>query len=118
MISNFKSNPKHFWKYVSNTTRVHAEIGKLKLPDGSLTSNDYETTEALNEYFTSVFTREDLSQLPSLESIIFSDSLSSIAIIPEEVFSKLSNLIRINLVGWICVTQGYFMKLRYVSHSI
>jgi len=67
LIFNLKSNPKRFWKYVNNSSKVCAEIGKLKLPDGSLTSTFRETAGALNNYFDSVFTMEDLSQPPFLK---------------------------------------------------
>ena len=118
LVSSFKSNPKHFWKYVNNSSKVRAEIGRLKLPDGSLTSNSCETAEALNNYFASVFTMEDLSQPPYPESIIPDISLSSITITPEQVFLKLSNLNPSKSCGLDLCHPKYFMKQRtdYLNH--
>ena len=39
---------------------------KLVKEDGTLTSSDYEVPNCLNNFFTSVFTNEPASDVPSL----------------------------------------------------
>ena len=84
-----------------------AETSRLKLPDGSLTCNDREIAKALNDYFTSVIIREDQSQLPSLESIILSNSLSSEAEFHE--VSKNGVLHLVNIIHKIFTPQIMFI---------
>lgn len=57
-----KSNCKSFWKYVNSKLKTRQGIGNLLKSDGSLTINDTEKAEVLNNFFSSVFTRtEDLN---------------------------------------------------------
>ena len=47
-----------FWKYVRSCTKARG--------NGSPTESDYEAANILNTFFTSVFTNESLSDIPSL----------------------------------------------------
>ena len=62
LAKDVKHNPKKFWKYVSNNTKVKCGIPNLS-KDGTekgqnLTENDSEKAEILADFFSSVFTRE------------------------------------------------------------
>lgn len=59
-----KEDPKSFWKYVRDNTKTTVGIGKLTRPDGTATSNDSESAIALNDHFLSVFTIEDMINIP------------------------------------------------------
>ena len=61
-----KINPKAFYKYANSKTR--SGIGNLIKPNGTLTVDDREKAEALNSFFTSVFTQEDLINIPDFGS--------------------------------------------------
>ena len=63
-----KSNPKAFYNYVSSKTKSRDGIPNLKNNDGNLTTNNSEKADLLNEYFSSVFTKEDLNNIPTLSS--------------------------------------------------
>ncbi len=57
-----KSNPKKFWAYVNNKTKMKDKIGELEIigmnGQQKIAVNDQDKAEALNSFFSSVFTRE------------------------------------------------------------
>ena len=63
---NIKHNPKAFWKYINSRLKVHPTIDDLQCPNGSTAHTDKDKAEALNNFFTSVFTQEDLSSIQCL----------------------------------------------------
>ena len=46
---------KQFWKYVRSQTKPVTKVNRLKVQDDSLTRNDSETANVLNEFFANVF---------------------------------------------------------------
>ncbi len=92
VAQNIKTNPKLFWKYVHSKTKTRQPISDLQKEDGSLTVNDHEKAEVLNQFFTSVFTKEDLSNMPTVEKHQVPKDLDSIYITVEEVQKGLSRL--------------------------
>ena len=58
-----KSNPKAFYKYANSKLKVRAGIADLDTPEGKATT-DRQKAEALNSFFTSVFTRENTDDVP------------------------------------------------------
>ena len=89
-----KLNPKKFWRYVQERTKVNVGVGTLKCEDGSLVTDDSRKAEVLNNFFSSVFTCEDLNNLPSLDDSVWSEgvTLADIRITPEAVEKKLREL--------------------------
>ena len=69
-------------------------MGTLKCEDGSLVTDDSRKAEVLNNFFSSVFTCEDLNNLPSLDDSVWSEgvTLADIRITPEAVEKKLREL--------------------------
>ena len=65
MAKQAKTNPKKFWQFVNNKTRARPNIPDLFVdedtPTGSnvTTSSDKEKANISNQYFASVFTKED-----------------------------------------------------------
>ena len=59
-----KANPKRFWQYTKSKTKTRPGVADLRLDmDGSdqkenMTANDKEKASVLNNFFSSVFTRE------------------------------------------------------------
>ena len=74
-----KQNPKKFWKYISSKTKSKGKISVLKDPNNAETSDDFEKAELLNNHFASVFTKEDLTNVPDftleVDDIIIMDQL-------------------------------------------
>ena len=61
-------NGRKFSNYIKSKTQVKISVGPLKNADGNLTAEDSEMATILNDYFSSVFSEEDLSQLPEKQS--------------------------------------------------
>ena len=64
MVSNIAKNPKSFWRYVNTSLKTRLDIDAIKRIDGSLATSDQEKADLLNSCFSSVFIREDLSNIP------------------------------------------------------
>ncbi len=92
LIKGVKKNPKAFWKYAQSKTKSRSGINDLEKGDGGLTQSDEEKADVLNTFFTSVFTQEDLTNIPTLEDRDFSTPLQKIEISVDEVEKKLKNL--------------------------
>ena len=73
-------------------TKVKAGISDLEKGDGSYAHTDSEKAEVLNEFFSSVFTREDLKDIPEPRSRNKEDILEDILITDEDVRKKLQKL--------------------------
>jgi len=58
--------------------------------DGSTTSSDYETANSLNTFFSSVFTDEPLTNIPSLGDRSNGSHLDSISITHDDVLNELN----------------------------
>ncbi|KAF2346267.1 hypothetical protein FHG87_022977 [Trinorchestia longiramus] len=56
--------PKSFYKYVNDRRLKRDTIGPLIDSEGSTQTNNKSKAKILNTYFTSVFTHEDLTEIP------------------------------------------------------
>ena len=92
LAEEIKVNPKSFWKYVRSKTKVKQGISDLERQDGSFAHTDGEKAEELNKFFASVFTREDVSDVPEPVSKHSGDALSTIVVTEEEVLKKLKKM--------------------------
>ena len=63
-----KKNPKAFYKYINSKKSNRENIGPLKV-DKILIDDDKSVAETLNMFFSSVFTKEDLDNLPNIAKI-------------------------------------------------
>ena len=62
--SNIKYDPKAFYKYAKSKMKRKECIPSIQTNSGAETRNEYETAEALNDWFGSVFTHEDTVNIP------------------------------------------------------
>ena len=60
-----KLNPKAFYRYVNSKLEVKSGISDLKNDKGEKISGDGLKAEALNNFFSSVFTIEDTTNMPN-----------------------------------------------------
>ena len=60
---NIKHDSKSFYAYVRSKQKVQDKVGPLEGSDGNIVTEAFLMAENLNEYFSSVFTREDISAL-------------------------------------------------------
>ena len=73
LAKNAKANPKAFYKYLNSHTANKQTVGPLKDSD-TILSDDIDMAEALNGFFTSVFTREDTSHIPQPKQYFTGDN--------------------------------------------
>ena len=63
LASERDGNKKPFFNYIKRKTKSRAGIGPIARGSGELITDEAEMAEELNEYFSSVFTREDIPGL-------------------------------------------------------
>ena len=66
------SNPKAFWKYVHSKSHVKSGIGNLKDNCGNNVTDDRSKADILNNFFSSVFTKET-GELPPFDVQVDND---------------------------------------------
>ena len=67
LTTRIKSDSKLFWSHVRSRTKTKSTIGALKSEHGTLAVVDKERAKHLNNYFASVFTKENDENLPHFE---------------------------------------------------
>ena len=92
IASGSKQCPKAFWTYVKSKTTVRESVANLTKSDGSTTSSSKEKAEVLQGVFTSVFTEEDMEDIPDPPVVEFDVPLTDFAISTEDVFKLLCKL--------------------------
>ena len=89
---NIKTNQKVFWKYVNSRLKSRSSINCLQHPDGSMAHTNSEMANLFNDHFASVYTREDISSVPSFNLDYTVPTLNDIDITPSIVFEKLEKM--------------------------
>ena len=89
---NVKSKPKLFWKYAKSRLKTKQSIPSLAKADDSRAITPKDKADALNNFFTSVFTFEDFNNIPSSTTSLVEEALSNIQITREIVLMKLKVL--------------------------
>ena len=56
-VERIKTDPKHFYSFAKKRSKVKTKIGPLEKADGTLTKNDQEIANLLNQTFESAFTK-------------------------------------------------------------
>ena len=93
IAENCNTNPKLFWNYIKEKTKGSSNITALKTDDGYATS-DKEKADTLNVFFSSVFTRENNTNMPILEAGLYSKNvfLPNLIFTPKAIEDKMNNL--------------------------
>jgi hypothetical protein len=65
LAANIKEDSKSFFAYTREKQRTRTTVGPLARNDGTIVETDAEGANLLNDYFTSVFTEEDTTNLPT-----------------------------------------------------
>ena len=92
LVKDARKNPKAFYMYLKSKTSNRQSVGPLKEDDEVIT-DDEKQAEILNLFFTSVFTKEDLDNLPQLNPVYTGNSpLNSVLFSPDLVKEKIEKL--------------------------
>ena len=92
IASGTKKCPKAFWSYVKSKTTVRESVANLTKQDGSTTTSNREKADVLQDTFTSIFTQENMDDMPTPPEIDFDTPLTDFEISSEEVYELLCNL--------------------------
>jgi len=95
-VQNINSKPKAFWQYINWRLKIRPSISELlsiselrRIASGSVESSDSEMATLFNDYFSSVFTVEDTTVIPTLLYLLL---IYIIDFNPKIVFNKVMNL--------------------------
>ena len=94
IAENCKKSPKKFWKYVQERSKSNIGVSALKDGHGNFAVSDSEKAELLNSFFSSVFTIENLTNIPDMECCSKSSgiAITDIRVTAEAVKTKLKEL--------------------------
>ena len=87
LACNIKNESKSFYAYVRSKKNVQDKVGPLEDSAGNIISQGFLMAADLNGYFSSVFTKEDISSLPVADAK--SDYLGPLVVTPELVAKKI-----------------------------
>ena len=87
-----KSYPKAFFKYAKSKLKTKASIPDLEKQNGLKTSNDNKKAEVINEFFSRVFTRENLHGIPDFPPRPIREQFRQLHITLDMVKQKLKKL--------------------------
>ena len=92
-----KKNPKAFYRYVNTRLKTRVGVKNLKSEDGTTIHDDTDRADAFNGFLSSVFTREDMRNIPTVDGKNSEHPLCEIDINEAAVYNVLKNLQQINL---------------------
>ena len=91
---NVKENQKYSRSYIKSSCKTRDKLYDLMQDNGALTVNNKKKVDILNRFFSSVFTRESIVNVPALHipDRQVDNVLENIIVSPEEVLKKFSKL--------------------------
>ena len=110
LACNIKNDSKSFYAYVRSKQNVQDKVGPLEGSAGHLIPKWFLMAENLNCFFSSVFTRENISSLPVPDAKFQeakSDCLRPLIVTPEMVAKKIKQWKIINHREWMEFIQTY-----------
>ena len=87
-----KRNPKAFYKYVNSKLKARSVSPQLTTKDGSHITNPKDKANMFNNFFSSVFTHEDLTHIPSKPKLQVKEVLDDINFTVADVLQLLHKL--------------------------
>jgi Reverse transcriptase (RNA-dependent DNA polymerase)/Endonuclease-reverse transcriptase len=87
-----QANKKRFFAYIRRKTKSGPCVGPLKDGQGKTVHQDGEMAALLNRFFSSVFTREDTTNVPEPENVAGRHEISSVKITVRAVKDRIKKL--------------------------
>ncbi len=112
LADKIKYDPKSFYAYIKSKYRTKVQIGPLIDKSGKLMDKSEDMSLILNEYFSSVFTIEDLSNIPEAKLEFSNDlgnELSDLDITKEKISKAIKNT-KLNKAGGVDGLPSSFIK--------
>ena len=85
-------DPKAFYKYACRKMKMNDTVGPLTDEVGYVIPDDGLNARLLNEYFASIFTKENLVDIPMCERASYVNALNTVDFTDETVCDKLCKL--------------------------
>ena len=76
LASNIKKDSKSFYAYIGSKQKTREKIGSLVNENGDLVTDNKESADLLNKYFSSVFTNENNNVIPPPKNLFMIDLLT------------------------------------------
>ncbi|XP_021355124.1 uncharacterized protein LOC110451433 [Mizuhopecten yessoensis] len=92
LAAKIKTNPKLFWTHVRSKTKVKSSIGRIQKPNGEFTIDNKDTADTLNNFFASVFVKDQDTPLPPLPRRNFHEPFVDIDIIEDSVIKAIKRI--------------------------
>ncbi|XP_053405122.1 uncharacterized protein LOC123565354 [Mercenaria mercenaria] len=92
LATKIKDDSKVFWKYVRQNTKTDVTVGSLEDEYGKCVQEDGERARILNKQLCSVFTVEDVNNIPNFEDRPYLTILEEINIREDDVKKHIQTL--------------------------
>jgi hypothetical protein len=83
LVTGPDKNNRKFTKYVKSKTKSRTTVGPLITKDKKVLTEEKDMAEELNSFFSSVFTKEDLSQIPDPETEVVQRNMDPVRVCSE-----------------------------------
>jgi len=114
---NKKFDPKFFYAYVNSKSRGRSKVGPLQDAQGRLVEDCKGVGQLLNDFFGSVFTREDCSIILEAKNRVLNDSINDLTyldITPEMVASHIKGFKSNKAAGRDELSSSFFKEVEVV----
>ena len=91
LADNIRENAKGFWRYVNSRMKSKSRVDAL-LDNGALVCDDEGKASVLNNFFSSVFTIEDVVNIPVPVHVFDGPVLEDVDVSADVIAGKLGNL--------------------------
>ena len=81
-----------FYAYLRSQTTIKEEVSRVTWPDGSLTTSNLETANAINQSFQRVFVKEGEGPIPQLDFHFIGEPLVDVEFTIQNVYDILIHL--------------------------
>jgi hypothetical protein len=92
LVSGPDKNNRKYTQYVKSKTKSRTPVGPLVTKEKKIVTENKEMAEILNQFFSSVFTKEDLSYIPDAEMENVERIMRPVKVTRREVEKKIRNL--------------------------
>ena len=92
LAGNIKNDSKSFYAYVRSKQKVRDKVRPLENNSENIISDRFQMAEVLNEYFSSVFTTEDISSLPVPFTKFEGNKSEQLFVTPEMIAKKIKKM--------------------------
>jgi len=114
LAKRIKNNPKAFYNYVRSRSKTKDKVGPLKDENGSVIMDSNGMCKLLNNYFSSVFTSENIDKIPDTKAVFKEDqdkNLHDVAIMQSVVYEKLKILKQNKAPGVDNLDSGFLKEV-------